>query len=48
MAQVFAKRELPEQHRIIKPGQMVTKDFHPDRLNIHVSEDGTVSHVNHG
>ncbi|KUI55860.1 hypothetical protein VP1G_03296 [Cytospora mali] len=44
----FAKRELPESHRVIQPGQMVTKDFNPDRLNIHVQEDGTVSHVTHG
>jgi len=43
----FAKTDLPEQHRIIKPGQMVTKDFNENRLNVHVKEDGTVSHVNH-
>ncbi|KAL1860525.1 hypothetical protein Daus18300_009157 [Diaporthe australafricana] len=44
----FAKRELPEKHRIITPGAMVTKDFWPDRLNVHVKDDGTVSHVTHG
>ncbi|KAK3353220.1 hypothetical protein B0T25DRAFT_568434 [Lasiosphaeria hispida] len=44
----FCKTELPEQTRIIQPGQMVTKDFVPERLNIHVKEDGTVSHVVHG
>jgi len=43
----FAKTDLPEQTRIIKPGQMVTKDFNENRLNVHVKEDGTVSHVNH-
>ncbi|PSR79288.1 translation machinery-associated protein 20 [Coniella lustricola] len=45
--QLFAKKELPESHRVIQPGQMVTKDFNPDRLNVHVKEDGTVSHVTH-
>jgi len=27
---------------------MVTRDFKPDRLNVHLKEDGTVSHVAHG
>ncbi|TQN65188.1 hypothetical protein CSHISOI_10238, partial [Colletotrichum shisoi] len=44
----FCKRDLPEQTRVIEPGMMVTKDFVPDRLNVHVKEDGTVSHVQHG
>ncbi|KAI7787538.1 pua rna binding domain-containing protein [Diaporthe eres] len=44
----FAKRELPEKHRVIVPGGIVTKDFVPDRLNVHVKDDGTVSHVTHG
>ncbi|KAK3324101.1 hypothetical protein B0T19DRAFT_443540 [Cercophora scortea] len=44
----FCKTELPQQTRIVQPGQMVTKDFVPERLNVHVNEDGTVSHVVHG
>lgn len=46
--QTFCKRDLPEQTRVIEPGMMVTKDFKPDRLNVHLKEDGTVSHVAHG
>ena len=46
--QNFCKKDLPEKTRVIEPGMMVTKDFHPDRLNIHLKEDGTVSHVQHG
>ncbi|EGU85246.1 hypothetical protein FOQG_07766 [Fusarium oxysporum f. sp. raphani 54005] len=42
---VFAKRELPQETRIIEPGMMVTKDFKEDRLNVHLKDDGTVSHV---
>ncbi|PKS06697.1 hypothetical protein jhhlp_006771 [Lomentospora prolificans] len=44
----FCKKDLPEQCRVIKPGQMVTKDHKPDRLNIQVKEDGTVEHVHYG
>lgn len=47
-SQTFCKAELPQQTRVIEPGMMVTKDFVPDRLNVHVKEDGTVSHVHHG
>ncbi|KAK3306467.1 uncharacterized protein B0T15DRAFT_395257 [Chaetomium strumarium] len=44
----FCKTELPKETRVIEPGMMVTKDFKEDRLNVHVNEDGTVSHVTHG
>ncbi|KAI1330995.1 hypothetical protein F5Y16DRAFT_361885 [Xylariaceae sp. FL0255] len=44
----FCKKDLPQQCRVIEPGMMVTRDHNPDRLNVHVKEDGTVSHVMHG
>ncbi|KAI1214159.1 uncharacterized protein F4807DRAFT_455805 [Annulohypoxylon truncatum] len=44
----FCKKDLPQESRIIQPGMMVTRDFRPDRLNVHVKEDGTVHHVQHG
>ncbi|PYH81958.1 hypothetical protein BO82DRAFT_71154 [Aspergillus uvarum CBS 121591] len=44
----FAKKDLPETHRIVKPGDMTTMDHNPDRLNIHVDESGTVHNVNYG
>ncbi|PVH78273.1 hypothetical protein DL98DRAFT_494341 [Cadophora sp. DSE1049] len=46
-ATTFARAELPKETRVIEPGMMVTMDFKPDRLNVHLKEDGTVSHVNH-
>lgn len=46
--QSFCKKDLPAQCRVIEPGMMVTKDFQPERLNVHLKEDGTVSHVQHG
>jgi hypothetical protein len=44
----FCKRDLPEETRIISPGMMVTKDFRENRLNVHLNDEGTVSHVAHG
>ncbi|TAQ88793.1 hypothetical protein B7494_g2877 [Chlorociboria aeruginascens] len=43
----FAKTDLPTESRVIGPGMMVTKDFKPDRLNVHVDEEGKVTHVDH-
>lgn len=31
ICKTFAKKDLPQETRIIEPGQMVTKDFKPDR-----------------
>ncbi|OAK98729.1 hypothetical protein IQ06DRAFT_278242 [Phaeosphaeriaceae sp. SRC1lsM3a] len=44
----FAKTDLPKEHRILKPDSMKTMDFKPDRLNIHVTDDGTVEKVSQG
>ncbi|CZT03874.1 uncharacterized protein RAG0_10517 [Rhynchosporium agropyri] len=46
-ATTFARADLPKEARVLQPGSIVTKDFKPDRLNIHLKEDGTVSHVDH-
>ena len=34
---------LPARARVIMPGQMVTQDFSPQRLNIRVAPDGKVA-----
>ncbi|CUS13935.1 unnamed protein product [Tuber aestivum] len=47
-ADTFSKRDLPERHRVIPPGAVVTKDHDPDRLNVHVDEQGNASHVTYG
>ncbi|TKA62638.1 hypothetical protein B0A49_06485 [Cryomyces minteri] len=44
----FAKKDLPKEHRVVREGDMMTMDHKPDRLNIHVGNDGTVSKVTHG
>lgn len=46
-AVTFAKADLPKETRVIEPGSMVTKDFKSERLNVHLGEDGTVTHVEH-
>ncbi|KAF1837566.1 hypothetical protein BDW02DRAFT_118443 [Decorospora gaudefroyi] len=44
----FAKMDLPKEHRVLKPDSMKTMDHKPERLNVHVDEDGTVKKVTHG
>ncbi|KAJ4367436.1 hypothetical protein N0V83_007019 [Neocucurbitaria cava] len=44
----FAKTDLPKEHRVIKPDSMSTMDHKPERLNVHVDDDGTVKKVTHG
>ncbi|KAI9674821.1 MAG: hypothetical protein M1817_001725 [Caeruleum heppii] len=43
----FARTQLPKEHRVIEKGSMVTQDFKPDRLNVHLGDDGTVTHVDY-
>ncbi|KAE8320519.1 peptidase inhibitor I78 family-domain-containing protein [Aspergillus sergii] len=44
----FAKKDLPQPHRIVKPGDMMTMDYKPERLNVHLDEKGTVHDVHFG
>jgi len=46
--QVFAKKDLPAEHRVLGSDSMSTMDFKPDRLNIHTDNDGTVKKVTFG
>ncbi|KAJ5740779.1 hypothetical protein N7493_000651 [Penicillium malachiteum] len=45
---MFAKKDLPESHRILEHDAMKTMDHQPNRLNIHLGPDGTVQDVNYG
>lgn len=47
-SQMFCKKDLPREHRVISPGQLVTKDYNENRLNIHLDSEGVVTHVLHG
>lgn len=47
-SQTFAKQDLPQQHRVLQPDSMKTMDHRPERLNIHVDEEGTVRDVKFG
>ncbi|KAF2003306.1 hypothetical protein P154DRAFT_429129 [Amniculicola lignicola CBS 123094] len=44
----FAKQDLPAEHRVLQPDSMKTMDFKPERLNIHVDEEGLVKNVTKG
>ncbi|KAF2223042.1 hypothetical protein BDZ85DRAFT_262872 [Elsinoe ampelina] len=44
----FAKSDLPSKHRVIGPNQGMTMDFVPERLNVHVDDNGVVKDVKHG
>ncbi|CDM30261.1 hypothetical protein DTO013E5_8619 [Penicillium roqueforti] len=44
----FAKKDLPESHRVLKPGDAKTMDHNPNRLNILVDDAGEVHDVNYG
>jgi len=46
--QTFAKADLPKEHRVLKPDSMSTMDYKPERLNVHVDDEGTVNKVTHG
>lgn len=46
--QTFAKQDLPKEHRVLGPDSMGTMDHKPERLNIHVDEEGTVKDVKFG
>ncbi|KAL4809673.1 hypothetical protein BDV18DRAFT_157423 [Aspergillus unguis] len=44
----FAKKDLPESHRVVKPGDFTTMDHNPNRLNVHVDENDNVKNVTYG
>ncbi|KAF9885963.1 hypothetical protein FE257_012138 [Aspergillus nanangensis] len=44
----FPKKDLPDSHRILKPGDAMTMDYRPDRLNVHTDDSGVVHDVNFG
>ncbi|WP_433547795.1 I78 family peptidase inhibitor [Streptomyces sp. CA-294286] len=42
------ERDLPEPHRVITPGSFTTMDYVEDRVNVHVDEHDTITHVDFG
>jgi hypothetical protein len=44
----FAKTDLPKEHRVLGPDSMSSMDHKPERLNVHVDEQGTVTNVRYG
>lgn len=44
----FAKKDLPENHRVVEEGSMNTMDHKPDRMNVHVDKEGIVKQIKWG
>ncbi|CAF9924030.1 MAG: hypothetical protein GOMPHAMPRED_003524 [Gomphillus americanus] len=44
----FAKDDLPKEHRVVSGDSMTTMDHNPQRMNVHVADDGTVRDVKFG
>jgi len=44
----ISKADLPGSHRVVFPGQAVTKDLRLDRLNVHVNPEGVVQRLSFG
>jgi hypothetical protein len=47
-ATAIDRASLPANARVVAPNMMVTQDYRPDRLNIHVSTAGRVSSLRCG
>lgn len=44
----FTKADLPTKTRVLPKGSVVTLDFDPDRLNVHLDEHSIAVKVNYG
>ncbi|CAG8574726.1 6985_t:CDS:2 [Diversispora eburnea] len=45
---VVLETDLPEVKRIVNKGMLVTMDWKPERLNVHLNEDNKITSVNYG
>lgn len=43
--QVAARAQVPDLHRIIVPGDLVTQEYLPNRVNVDLNAQGTVTRV---
>lgn len=42
------RKDLPKPSRVIPKNSMITMDFRPDRLNVHVDDRKKITGVNYG
>ncbi|KAI8082852.1 uncharacterized protein BX664DRAFT_339218 [Halteromyces radiatus] len=45
---IVRKKDLPQFHRVLAPNSIMTMDYRPERLNIHVDANQQVKGVNYG
>ncbi|KAI9470380.1 hypothetical protein LPJ78_003700 [Coemansia sp. RSA 989] len=41
----FTKEHLPELHRVVEANGIMTMDYRPDRLNVHLDEDDKCKNI---
>jgi hypothetical protein len=46
--QEFRERDLPATSRVLPPDSMMTMDYRPDRLNVHLDAGNVVTSINFG
>lgn len=48
LEQILANQSGAQRVRVIRPDEVYTMDYRPDRLNIHLDEQGTISELRCG
>ncbi|MCG7601408.1 hypothetical protein MHM84_16680 [Halomonas sp. McH1-25] len=48
LEQILANQSGAQRVRVIRPGESYTMDYRPERLNIHLDEQGTISELSCG
>lgn len=46
--QCIRRKELPKPNRVLSPNSIMTMDYRPERLNVHVDHTMRVTGVNYG
>lgn len=41
-------KDLPAYNRVLSPNSLMTRDFQPDRLNVHIDDNRKVERVYYG
>ncbi|CAM5315978.1 hypothetical protein GCM10010329_73880 [Streptomyces spiroverticillatus] len=42
------ERDIPEPYRIVRPGSILTQEYMPDRINVHVDDANRITRVTFG
>ncbi|MFJ2741104.1 I78 family peptidase inhibitor [Streptomyces sp. NPDC087440] len=45
---IVHERDIPKPYRIVRPGAMLTQEYMPDRLNVHVDDANRITRITFG